>query len=169
VSGGTQRQQTYDYNQRLQPDRIQLGTAADNDANSCVVYNYYGGGNPTSCTLPTPGSSNNGNLRGYWYSDVTNSSQSHTSSFTMDALNRLTDSDATGNQTQSLDFSYDRYGNMTCTTQGLCTALTFSTSTNHITTGSYPYDAAGNLLTDGTHSYQWDAKSRLEILSNGRF
>jgi hypothetical protein len=67
---------TYDYNTRLQPVRIQLGTASNQAANSCLVYNYYVGvSNPTSCAIPTQGTSgNSGNEVGHDFQDTTNPS-----------------------------------------------------------------------------------------------
>jgi len=74
-----------------------------------------------------------------------------------------------------LTFSYDRYGNMTCVTNGQtngpCPNYTFNASTNQITNSGFTYDAAGNLTADGTgtgsHSYQWDGESRLKSIDNG--
>lgn len=70
---GCERWETYDYNSRLQPVRIQLGTSATPNANSCLMYNYYSGvANPTTCAVraPPPGSGgNNANVRGYLYQD----------------------------------------------------------------------------------------------------
>jgi RHS repeat-associated protein len=56
---------------------------------------------------------------------------------------------------------------MVCTTgSNYCnSSLTFSATTNHITTSGYGYDAAGDLTADGTgygtHSFQWDAEGRM--------
>jgi hypothetical protein len=62
-----------------------------------------------------------------------------------------------------------QYGNLHCTaTQGLCnTTLWFSAATNQITTSGCTYDAAGNLTSDGSASYQWDAAGRLQPVNNG--
>src|SRR5207245_8126254 len=69
-----------------------------------------------------------------------------------------------GTVNYNLTYAYDRYGNMTCThgSPGSmnCPALTFNTS-NRITNVGYNYDAAGNLMADGTHTYQWDAEGRM--------
>ncbi len=77
---------------------------------------------------------------------------------------------ATGFATYNLTFSYDRYGNMSCFTNGQtngpCPNFTFNTS-NQITTSGYTYDAAGNLTADGSHSYQWDAENHLKSIDNG--
>ena len=40
-TGCTNVQETYDYNNRLQPVRIQVGTASTPNADICLVYNYY--------------------------------------------------------------------------------------------------------------------------------
>src|SRR5689334_19260968 len=46
-----------------------------------------------------------------------------------------------------------------------------NTTTNHITTSGYPYDAAGNVTADGSgtgsHTYQWDGEGRLKSVDNG--
>jgi YD repeat-containing protein len=126
-------------------------------ANYCWVYNYYGVANPTSCAVPTAGTSgNNGNVTGYYYLDNTNP-YTHTDVLTYDTLNRLTSSVATGSATHNLTFSYDRYGNMACqtngSTNGPCPNWTFSASTNRITTSGFTYDAAGNTTGDGVNTY----------------
>ena len=66
---------------------------------------------------------------------------------------------------QAFTYSPDTCGDMTCTNTGNlpCTpqGLSFNTATNRITTSGYNYDAAGNLLSDGTHSYVYDAENRI--------
>jgi hypothetical protein len=63
---------------------------------------------------------------------------------------------ATGNSTYSLSFGYThygsngQYGNMRCTGTQACISLSFSASTNRITTSNYTYDASGHLTCDGT-------------------
>jgi RHS repeat-associated protein len=170
--GCTMVQETYDYNNRLQPVRIQLGTATNNSANHCLVYNYYSDvGNPSSCAAPSQGTANNGNVMGYWYQDNVQP-WTHTASYTYDNLNRLATAWATGNATYNLTFGYDRYGNMTCVTNGQtngpCPNLTFSLGTNRLTTSGFTYDAAGNLTNDCStmpaHTYQWDAEGRVSYV-----
>ena len=171
----TQGQDSYDYNNRLQPVRIRLGTSSNNAANYCLVYNYYAASNPTSCAVPAAGTGNNGSVMGYYYQDTTNPSLGHAATYGYDSLNRLTSAVATGSSTYNLTFAVGRYANMTCQTnsqtQGLCTNLTFDVTTNHITTSGYTYDAAGNLTADGTgtgsHTYQWDAEGRLLSVDSG--
>ncbi len=172
-TGCTQRQETYDYNNRLQPVRIQLGTSTTQNANSCLVYNYYSGvANPTSCAIPSQATSgNDGSVMGHFFQDTTNSSLGHTATYTYDNTNRLATSVATGSSTHNLTFSYDRYGNMSCVTNaqtnGPCPNWTFNTATNQISTSGYTYSSKGNLTGDGTHTYQWDAENRVISVDTG--
>ncbi|HXH48683.1 MAG TPA: RHS repeat-associated core domain-containing protein [Terriglobia bacterium] len=180
-----QRQETYDYNNRLQPVRIQLGTPTTNAANYCLVYNYYSGvPNPTSCTAnPSPGTTgNNGNVMGYRYEDAANPTLQHSAQYTFDGVNRLATATGTpfGSGTVSYNQTYtygatgstDRYGNMSCVSgSSNCPVVTFDYSTNHIyQIGSIlyaGYDAAGNMTSDGTHTYQWDAEDRMVSVDGG--
>ncbi|MGH8399208.1 MAG: RHS repeat-associated core domain-containing protein, partial [Gammaproteobacteria bacterium] len=74
--------------------------------------------------------------------------------------------------TYNLAFSYDRYGNMTCTqnqnTSGPCPQNSFNSSTNRITTSGFTYDAAGDLTSDGSNIWQYDAEGR-QSSANGNF
>jgi hypothetical protein len=47
-------------------------------------------------------------------------------------------------------------------TNGPCPNWSFSSGSNQISTSGYTYDAAGNLTSDGTDTYQWDAEGRLK-------
>lgn len=176
-TGCTQGQETYDYNNRLQTARIQLGTSAAPNANSCLVYNYYHGvANPSNCSIPSQATSgNDGNAMGHYFQDTSNPSLGHAASYSYDNMMRLATSAAAGSATHNLAFSYDRYGNMTCVTNqntnGPCPNNSFNSSTNQISNSGYVYDAAGNLTADGTgtgtHTYQWDAENRLKSIDNG--
>ncbi len=78
---------------------------------------------------------------------------------------------ATGNSTENLAFSFDQYGNATCSlnsnTNGPCPQYSFSSSTNQISNSGYTYDASGDLTGDGTHTYQYDAEHRLTSVDSG--
>jgi RHS repeat-associated protein len=175
-SGCTNVQETYGYNKQLQPALIELGTTSNPTADDCLVYNYYGS-SPTSCALPSPGTSNNGNVMGYYDQDSATPSLSHTATYTYDGVNRLATAVATGNATYNLTFGYDAYGNMTCVTNGQtngpCPNWTFNSSTNQLNTSQgFVYDAAGDLTTDvsgpTTRNYAWDAEGRLtQVTDNG--
>src|SRR5579875_2529675 len=168
----TKALETYTYNNRLQPVMIELGTTSNASADYCLVYNWYGNSsNPTSCAVPAQSQRDNGVVLGYYHQDNVNTSLSHTATHNHDYLNRLTSAFATGNSTYNLTFSYDRYGNMTCVingnTNGPCPLYSFNSSTNRINTSGFTYDAAGDLTSDGTHTYQYDAEDRLAKVDNG--
>jgi len=59
---------------------------------------------------------------------------------------------------------YDRYGNLLNINVSKCSATALSPSvnafTNQISSSGFTYDAAGNMLGDGTYSYTWDAEGR---------
>jgi YD repeat-containing protein len=152
-------QESYAYNNRLQPVVIDLGNTVNGvSAENCLVYNYYSGySNPTSCTLPQPpqdGSvKNNGNVKGYLYQDTSYTSLGHTMTYGYDSLNRLTNDMATGGLNQS--YMYDAFGNLNCpagsSPQFTCDAANHLTNVPGYTLG---YDAAGNVTCyayDGLH------------------
>jgi RHS repeat-associated protein len=60
----------------------------------------------------------------------------------------------------------DRCGNRWIDLGGGSQNLTFSTTTNKITTSGYTYDAAGNLTSDGTTAYAYDAENHLLSLNS---
>lgn len=131
--GCTQRQETYTYNNRLQPAMIELGTTSNNSGNYCLVYNYYSGSNPASCAVPSAGASDNGNVMGYWYNDNTNSTLNHTASYAYDTLNRLSTAQAKDLNQNCLwgvsmptSNGYDRWGNLLNRTVTCGTATTLS-------------------------------------------
>jgi RHS repeat-associated protein len=183
----TNAQETYTYNNRLQPWMIELGKpggGSNTYASYCLVYNYFSTWTPpSSCpdpsTVPTTGTGNNGNVVGYWYNDSVQTSFSHTASYTYDNVNRLTGATATGNATYSQIYDYKlgdgsngQYGNMTCTTGCTPANWTLDPGSNHLTPpSSYTYDAAGNLTKDSSnptvHNYQWDAEGRVSSVDNG--
>ena len=175
-SGCTQVQESYFYNTRMQMAVAELGTSSNHAADSCRVYNYYVGANNVSACSESPsnwptGGNNNGDVAGYYYNDSVNTGLSHKATYNYDSLNRLASAAATGNTTYSQTFSYDQYGNMDCSAspaETQCVALTYSASTNRITTSGYTYDAAGNLTGDGTNTYQWDAEAHLTKVLNGQ-
>jgi RHS repeat-associated protein len=93
---------------------------------------------------------------------------------TYDAVNRLSFMTSPNHWSQTLNYTADgstgQYGNMSCAGTGCPAGMTFSGSTNRIATinGSstgVSYDAAGNMLGDGTgagsHTFTWDAENRM--------
>ncbi len=179
-------QETYTYNNRLQPWMIELGKpggGSNTYASYCLVYNYFSTWTPpTSCpdpsSVPTTGTTNNGNVMGYWYKDVPLSTANHKLSYGYDSLNRLgtaVATDLSNNVLWSQTYTYDRWGNMSCSGTGLCTSMSYNASNNNqissVGLASVTYDAAGNLMQDSSsvppHSYQWDAEGHIISIDGG--
>jgi len=60
---------------------------------------------------------------------------------------------------------YDQYGNPLNINSTQCSSLGLSVSvnsSNQITNTGFNYDGSGNMLTDGTNTYTWEAHSRLQ-------
>ena len=130
------------YNDRLQATEIKLGTS----------------GNPTSIVSLGYGygtTNNNGNVLTHTYNG---GGLSYTQTFAYDTLNRLTTSSESGSSWSQTN-AYDRYGNRWIDLGGGNQSLYFNTANNRITGRSY--DAAGNLLNDGLHSYSYDAENKI--------
>jgi len=62
-------------------------------------------------------------------------------------------------------YDYDRYGNRWHQNGPWSTQLSFSGNNNRM--DSHSYDAAGNLVNDGTHNYTYDAENRLTQVDAG--
>ena len=80
-----------------------------------------------------------------------------------DAFNRLTSAAATG---QAYTYDYDRFGNRWHQNGPHALSVSFSGNNNRM--DGFSYDAAGNLLYDGVHTYKYDAENRLAGL-DGQF
>ncbi len=152
---GTMSSQTYGntlinavtYNSRLQADGIKLGTAGNPASIVSIAYSY-------------GTTANNGNVQSITYNG---GGLSYSQSFGYDSLNRLTTASENGGANWSQTNGYDRYGNRWIDLGGGNQSLYF-TAGNQITGSSY--DAAGNLLNDGTHSYVYDAENKISKVDN---
>ena len=108
--------------------------------------------------------SGNSNVR-----SATDSVNGAWSSYTYDDFNRLVTSTCTAtcpSSQSSLAFSYvyDRYGNrwQQNVTAGSGPQPQYSFDVNNrITASVYTYNAAGNVINDGTHSYTYNAENRI--------
>jgi RHS repeat-associated protein len=90
--------------------------------------------------------------------------------FGYDEFNRLTSRTVTGGTAQNFTYGYDRYGNrwsQTAADGGPAPQLTFSSTTNRITSAGYSYDAAGNVTSDGFHTYTYDAEGNVTAVDGG--
>jgi RHS repeat-associated protein len=148
---------------RLQTCRIDLNTS---------------GGVPDGCSGSLPsgmwqnlqyvfgnwGSTNNGNVTGFYGIGVQNFSRS----YAYDALNRLQSMSAPGDPCSGLSWTIDPWANRTdqSVTSGSCNTFHQSIDGNNHLMG-YSYDAAGNLLNDGVHSYSYDEENRITKVDGG--
>jgi RHS repeat-associated protein len=70
------------------------------------------------------------------------------------------------------EYAYDRYGNRWNQTlnqlcnQGVSVCIKFD-QYNHVTGGPLSYDAAGNVINDGNHTYTYDAANHLTGVGGG--
>jgi YD repeat-containing protein len=139
--------ETYTYNNRLQVVTHQAtssgGTALDH------AYSYDLGGGV-----------NNGNIA----SITNNVNTGRSQSFTYDNLNRMATAQSqatTGTDCWGNSYGYDRYGNLLTMAVTKCTAQSLNvTVNNNNQIVGFTYDAAGNLLSDGSKAYTWDAENR---------
>lgn len=94
--------------------------------------------------------------------------------YAYDGFNRLTCSNLSSNGSCSsptsgsvtYTYAYDRYGNRWQQNGPSTMLLTFNNSQNRM--DSYSYDAAGNLLNDGFHTYTYDAENRIIEVDSGQ-
>jgi RHS repeat-associated protein len=109
--------------------------------------------------MPSQGTNNNGNVAGMYYSD--SAGLGHTASYQYDGVNRLTGASATGSVGYNqMTFSYDTYGNMSCTPSGPgCYAPTYNSATNQVT--NYTYSSSGNLMNTPSQYFDWDTENHM--------
>jgi RHS repeat-associated protein len=141
----------YGYNSRLQLAAIQYG----NNAGSILdlTYGYGGVGND-----------------GQIQSITDNLFSARSTTYVYDELSRLLGAktvDQTSAGTWKLEFTYDRYGNRLSEIPtggaGLMpmSEVLADPLTNHLIGAGQTYDAAGNMTSDGVHSYTYDAEGRI--------
>lgn len=150
--------ETFALNNRLQPCRMNLNSSGS----------YY-----SNCTSATPtgsvvdytlsynaGVGDNGNIANW----TASGQQAFMRSYTYDDMNRLhtmTDS-ASGQACKGLSWTVDAWGNLTAQTPTGGTCFTFSSGANtNNRLSSYQYDAAGNVLYDGSHHYTYSAEGQI--------
>jgi len=160
------------FNSRLQPLQIYVSTATISSSTLSQLKSL-----PCPTTVATimsrsynfaAGSSDNGNTQ-----SITNCLDStRTQSFTYDALNRIASAQSSGPQWGE-NFSIDAWGNLTTETgisgknfaEGLSVSVNAS---NQFTTASgFTYDAAGNMATNGTSTYRYNAENQLAYTNAG--
>jgi RHS repeat-associated protein len=108
----------------------------------------------------------NGTVKGLNITDGFYSADSQTCTFTYDDLSRLLTHNC--GTVWGAAYSYDAYGNiskgMISGSPGTTFAPTYAAATNRFATipsGTLSYDSAGNLTSDGFHTYGWDSDGNL--------
>jgi RHS repeat-associated protein len=100
-----------------------------------------------------------------WSATGTSGAQAFSKAYTYDQLNRLATMSGTGGSCTGLSWTYDAWGNRTdqSYTGGTCNTshLGFDPYNRLNSPSGFTYDAAGNLLGDGTYTYSYDAEERL--------
>ena len=89
-------------------------------------------------------------------------------SYSYDTVGRLKSASGWGGWTQN--YSYDRWGNRTAVAGTNSQTVGIQTATNRISSVNsvnYMYDAAGELKSDGQHSYQYDGEGRIAKVDLG--
>ena len=181
---GNGRWENMQFNSRLQPTQIGLGTSATNQSLLKLDYEY---GELNLGTGQVIAGTNNGNIakQTITVQNVgSNQGFSATQYYAYDSLNRikiasenLTPNGGTMYNSWKQTFTYDRYGNRRFD-QANTTFPTFSnpnitnpqidTANNRFTSGQgYTYDLNGNLLTDAEgKSFVYDAENKQKSVSN---
>ncbi len=171
LKNGSSIVSTYTFNNRLQPNRVHVTTSGypatpcDAPIQTANILDFTYGFNL--------GVANNGNVM----SIANNRNPDRSQSFNYDELNRIKSAETQANTGQycwgqcfgencggTYISGYDIWANLKKITVMKCNPpmldLSIST-TNRITNPGFSYDAAGNLLSDGSFSYAYDAENRM--------
>jgi RHS repeat-associated protein len=147
---------TYGYNNQLQLASIQYGNVAGQLMN--IAYSY-------------GGAADNGQIQ----SITDNVDPTHSTSYVYDGLGRLQQAqtlDQTSASSWKLQFTYDRYGNRLSETpvggHALMpnSQLAIDALTNHVVSAGVGYDLAGNMTSDSSFNYAFDAANRISTVSS---
>jgi RHS repeat-associated protein len=90
--------------------------------------------------------------------------------YSYDEFDRLKSMTNSSNNQTLYNYTYDRYGNRWAQNPqqgGQLQSATFDAPSNRIVTSGYAYDAAGNLIQDGVHSYTYDAEGNVLSVDGG--
>jgi len=166
TSHGSWFSMVHQYNKRLQPVLEYLAGGGQYLVKRCYDYHQPGGLNLTygavTCNLPavsTPG--DNSNI----YKIENQVDQNRTQTFTYDSLDRVTQGYSTGTNWGQA-FTIDAWGNLTnisaVSGKNLPAGLNAAPATKKNQLTGYSYDAAGNLLSDGSgHNFTYDPENRI--------
>jgi RHS repeat-associated protein len=162
MSNGSAITVTNAYNARLQP--ILLSATKTGSTLFSVCYDFHLGLaiNAAPCTFSASTSGDNGNVYQVW----NNRDNTRNEAITYDSLNRIASAQSNGTQWGE-NFTIDAWGNLTKETgiagKTNAESLNVSVGTNNqfTTASGFTYDAAGNMVTNGSTTYKYDAENRL--------
>jgi RHS repeat-associated protein len=149
------------YNNSSLPTQVTFGSADTDifayDANTMRMTQYQFNINGQSDTGALTWNANS-SLQKLVVSDAFNTADNQTCNYSHDDLSRI--AQANCGTAASQTFSYDPFGNISKSGSPYSFQPTYSSGTNRFSTipgASVSYDANGNVLTDGSHTYAWDA------------
>jgi RHS repeat-associated protein len=165
AAGGIGVADTAVFNSRLQLCRTnvnasatQMQTCGDPAPSASLLDLSYGyiSHDPGAQNSGSP-TSNNGNVT----SMLASGAQAFNRTYTYDSLNRLSTMSSPGQSCGGLSWVYDAWGNrQTQSPIGSCPLVQQNYDGQNHAIG-FTYDAAGNLINDGVHTYYYDGESRL--------
>jgi RHS repeat-associated protein len=149
------------YNNSSLPTQVTFGSADTDifayDSNTMRMTQYQFNINGQSDTGALTWNANS-SLQKLVVTDAFNGADNQTCNYAHDDLTRL--ASANCGTAASQTFSYDPFGNISKSGSPYSFQPTYSSATNRFSTipgASVSYDANGNVLTDGSHTYAWDA------------
>ena len=152
------------YNNSGLPSQVTFGSADTDifayDPNTMRMTQYQFNINGQSSTGALTWNANS-TLQKLVVTDAFNGADNQTCNYAHDDLSRI--SSANCGSAASQTFSYDPFGNITKSGSPNGFLPTYNSATNRFSSipgASVSYDANGNVLTDGSHTYTWDADGK---------
>ncbi len=148
------------YNDRLQPILLSAASLTATVFSLCFDFHLHVAVNTTPCSFSASTLGDNGNV----YQVVNNRTgdSNRTAQYTYDKLNRIATGQSTGTQWGE-SYTIDAWGNMTAigsyNSKPHESLSTTATTNNRL--AAFVYDAAGNLIQNGSTTYTYDAENRL--------
>jgi RHS repeat-associated protein len=146
------------YNDRLQPILLSAASPTATVFSLCFDFHLHAAVNTAPCSFSASTLGDNGNV----YQVVNNLTSTRTRQYTYDSLNRIATGQSTGTQWGE-SYTIDPWGNMTAigsyNSKPHESLSTSATTNNQL--AAFVYDAAGNLIQNGTTTYTYDAENRL--------
>ena len=146
------------YNNRLQPILLSATSPTGTVFSLCFDYHLGVAVNTAPCSFAASSLGDNGNV----YQVVNNLNATRTRQYTYDALNRIATGQSSGTHWGEA-YTTDAWGNLTTiSAYNSKPGENLNTSASTINQlAAFVYDAAGNLIGNGSTTYTYDAENRL--------